>query len=280
MKLYHYTKFETFVSYILPELQLRFNSFSECNDPFEFNISCVLDVNQFTHKYYREIAKAYEMELKEYRFTCFCKDKDMLDPDGYKLPTMWAHYGQNHEGICIEIDSEKLDYRPFTPGSIIKESVNYSRENSLGSINSYFPIQNIGETIEEYIQRGIKFCVKAWETTSLFTKLSDWQIENEYRIVHKSCNPKYEFLDISEAVTAIYLGVRASGKKQDSDRLRILEKLIDEKNKNRDEKIVLNIMYSDVKQNKNMLDFYDWKNYQTVVQNNNARIKNRLNFFL
>ncbi len=266
MKLYHYTKFEPFVSYILPELKLRFNPFSECNDPFEFNISCILDVTQFTHMHYREIAKAYEMELNEYKFICFCKDKDNLYPDGYKLPTMWAHYGQNHEGICIEIDSEKLDYSRFVPGSIIKESVNYSKENSFNTINSYFPFQNIGETIEEYIQRGIKSSVKAWETTSLFTKLPDWQIENEYRIVHKSSDPKSEFLYISEAVTAIFLGVRASSRKQDSEKLKILEKLIDEKNKNRDVKIVLNIMYSDVIQNKNMLDFYDWKNYQTAVQ--------------
>ena len=273
MKLYHYTKFETFVSYILPELQLRFNPFSGCNDPFEFFISCEFGINSFTIKYYQEFANEYTKQLNEYRFICFSKDKDRRKSNGFKLPTMWAHYGQNHNGICIELDSNKLDYSRFKRDAIKRKSVRYSRKNSIGTINSHFPQKHINETIEEYIHRGILNCVKAWESSSLFTKLPDWRIENEYRVVHKSADQKDEYLDISNAITAVYLGVRASNKKNESQKLKILELLIDEKNKDRKEKIELNILYNEVTDGENKLDFYIWKNYQRASNNNKLMVK-------
>jgi len=268
MKIYHYTKFETFTSYILPEMRLRFNPFSGCNDPFEFFISCEIGINSFTIQYYQELANEYNRQLEKYKFICYSKDKDSRHPNGFKLSTMWAHYGQNHDGICIELDSKKLDYSQFKKDTIIRKSVRYSRKNSIGTINSHFPEMNINETIEDYIRRGILNSVKAWESSSLFTKLPDWRIEKEYRVVYKSNDKKFEYLDISKAITSVYLGVRASIKRQDSDKLRIMEKLIDEKNKERDEKIVLNIMYNTTDKGENLLDFYNWKNYQTASQNN------------
>lgn len=235
MKLYHYTGFDTFIYYILPEMRLKFFPFSTSNDPFEFSRLFQIDLSDFSIQYGNELAKEYFNQMNKYRFVCFSKSKANIE--GYKLPTMWAHYGEKHNGVCLEIDLEMLDLKNFKKGSIIKKQVRYGISTSENKIILGLPRTN--ENINEFIRRSISEHIKTWELTNLFTKLKDWKIENEYRIVYKDDNDSEQFIDISNALTKVYLGIHASQNWQDSTKLKILDHLIGEKNRRLNKEIKL-----------------------------------------
>ena len=225
MKLYHYTKFDTFIDDILPKMQLKFFPFASSNDQFEFSRLFRIDVSEFSIRYGKEIAEVYFRQMNKYKFICFSKDKGK-NP-GFKLPTMWAHYGEKHNGVCLEIESDKLDFSTFKKSSIIKGPVRYyvpdSEKVVLGD-------QKEDENDKEFIERSINEHIKKWESINLFTKVKDWSIENEYRIVYKNDDNDEHYLEINNALTNVYLGTRASQNWSDSVRLGILEHQINEKN--------------------------------------------------
>ena len=235
MKLYHYTKFDTFIYDILPKMRLKFFPFSTSNDPFEFAFPCTVDFNQFVIANYNEILNEYERQLLKYKMICFCKDSRNIE--GFKLPTMWAHYAEKHCGICIEINLEKLNFQGFKKGTIIKESVHYN-DNEKAKRITFQSSETIGNVlVNELILKGVLTGLKEYESSFLFYKLSDWKTENEYRIIYKKESNEDVFLDINDAISCVYVGVRESKKMHKSVKLDILEHLIEEKNKHRNQKI-------------------------------------------
>ena len=235
MKLYHYTKFDTFIYDILPKMQLKFFPFSSSNDPFEFSFPCTMDFNQFVIANYNEILNEFDRQLLKYRMICFCKDSRNID--GYKLPTMWAHYAEKHSGICIEFNIEKLNFQYFKKGTIIKRSVHYNNNKNAKRITFQSSETNGNVLVNELVLKGVLNSLKEYESSFLFYKLSDWKTENEYRIVYKTESNEDIFLDINDAISCIYVGVRESKKMHKSVKLEILEHLIEEKNRHRKQKI-------------------------------------------
>lgn len=225
MKLYHYTKFDTFIYDILPNMKLKFFSFSGSNDPFEFSRLFQIDLSDFSIQYRDEIANEYFRQMDKYRFVCFSKDR--RDVPGFKLPTMWAHYGEKHKGVCLEIDLDKIDFSIYKKGSIIKKSVKYDIPDSESKVILGTPVQN--ETPTDFIRRSISEHVEKWESANIFTKLKDWKIENEYRIVYKNDDNDEHYLDISQALTHVYLGINASKNWSNSVKIEVLSHLIKEK---------------------------------------------------
>lgn len=235
MKLYHYTKFDTFIYDILPKMQLKFFPFSSSNDPFEFSFPSTTDFNQFVIANYNEILNEFERQHLKYKMICFCKDRRNIE--GFKLPTMWAHYAEKHSGICIEINLEKLNFQGFKKGTIIKRSVHYNINKNAKRITFQSSETNGNVLVNELVLKGVLNSLKEYESSFLFYKLSDWKMENEYRIVYKIEGNEDVFLDINDAISRIYVGVRESKKMHKSVKLEILEHLIAEKNKRRKQKI-------------------------------------------
>ena len=264
MKLYHYTTFETFVYRILPKMQLKFFPFSSSNDPFEFSRLFRTYISKFSLHHHNEIVEEYNRQLNKYKFICFSKDKG--DIQGFKLPTMWAHYGEKHNGVCLEIDIDKLDFSIFNE-SIIKASVIYDVPDPKDLVLFGSPKQS--ENAQEFIRRSISEHIKDWESTNLFTKLNDWEIENEYRIVYTNDDNDEHYLDINNALTNVYLGIRASQNWLESVKLRILEHQIDETNKMIGREIQIKFLENEG----SLINSYELKLRRTIYENNSESSK-------
>lgn len=185
MKLYHYTRYHTLCKYIIPFKRLRFSSILNTNDPSESNPkfiygeSCPTKLLNDNADYYSQMFKA---EYRKYKFISFCSNRGGVE--GFKISSMWAHYGDNHKGVCIEIDTDLLVYE----GKIQSDYIDYTNDLTGG----FFDVSDFYKTFDNNIK------------TILFSKSEEWRYEQEYRFVTKD----FAYLDISNAITAIYCGCR------------------------------------------------------------------------
>ena len=114
------------------------------------------------------------------RISCFSEVKDSI--------LMWSYYGQNHRGICIEFDLEKLDNTNELNQLIIKNMsrVHYSPLRA----DKFYPFSE---------NSGLNF---------LTTKADVWKHEFEWRLI---CETEEEYLPF-DCISGIYLGVNFSSK--------------------------------------------------------------------
>jgi hypothetical protein len=187
-------------------MQLKFSPFLECNDPFEFyqsvRVNLIGSQLEQANQYFTE----FEEQIKKYKFLCFCKDS--TEREGWQLPTMWAHYADNHNGVCLEFESELFDLEERDN----HRDIAYEKDIPEFSIMEINPNILMKVQIEDYIKGNLL----------LFKKFNHWEIENEYRI---SRNINNDFLKINTALNCVYLGLRASENGKNSTKVKILERL-------------------------------------------------------
>lgn len=189
MKIYHYTKYNTFINKIFRYKQLKFGDLRKTNDPSEFIRFCNIAGLNLPVKKRESFTKVFFKELFTYKTLCFSIDYN--NRKGWQLPCMWAHYGNNHKGICIEID---IDLLPKT--NITNDFVHYNDSFHVNSFKNELEIFEEKKIINEYIVENTE--------QLFFKKECDWKIEQEYRFISNS----HDYLDITNAITAVYLGVR------------------------------------------------------------------------
>lgn len=177
MNLYHYTSFDTFVKIWLSG-KLRFGEVQNVNDIQEYG----LPISAPTYPQRALILKFDELRLK-YKQISLAMDFD--DMEGCMSTLMWAYYADKSKGVCIRLDSEKIDF-----SDCLHSPVTYNKTQNGIKIG-----QKISTTSELR-----KFIIDNKEDI-FFTKYANWDRENEYRIV----SDKLDYLDISEAITGIYL---------------------------------------------------------------------------
>lgn len=214
MKLYHYTTFGTFIYKILPKMQLRYNSFLNMNDPLEFYQSVRIHFNSNTIPYIEQISDEFEMQIKNYKLISFCKDS--VNRKGWQLPTMWAHYGDKHEGVCLEFEFNIVDDDNNKSIEYVDKLPNYPLISEAQ--------ENLNQQVNDYIQN--------LKSLFFFKKFNDWQIENEYRMLCKSVCAEENFKNINGALTNVYLGFKASYGGYYAPKVKILESIINEYNIN------------------------------------------------
>lgn len=213
----HYAKMETVIEYILPQNKLLINELYKTNDPVESKNSfdqCfgAIDasiakngeslVAQIFSMFRRSssLKKDYKKMIRSISFSTNTSEKK-----AHGLPTMWAHYGQNHKGICLVFDR------------IIIERLFEDQFNSKFKQNpiSYDKLK-LPTFKNEVIENSEEFFLKHAEKL-FFTKDSDWGSESEYRfvVVKENCCPTKDETDINkcylknidEALIAIVLGI-------------------------------------------------------------------------
>lgn len=100
---------------------------------------------------------------------------------------MWGLYADKLNGVCLEIDFDKLDLNE----KILHGEVKYvDKINKVREIDS--SIRTIGELHEFMVDKKEEL---------MFTKFKCWAEENEYRILSRDL----EYLDISKAISAVNL---------------------------------------------------------------------------
>lgn len=191
MKLYHYTSVDSFKK-IWESKSLKFSDSKKTNDIFEKRK--LIQVYSVTYPIeYKPNSKGYPFFrhfyniLFGYRQISMCMDYSE-NLKGYASPMMWGQYANSSKGVCIELDSEKLN---LDSSHIWSAKIVYSEQvREIVFDNCAFHNDNdINHFIEEHIDE------------IFFNKHFHWQFENEYRIISN----KEEFLPIKDAITAIYV---------------------------------------------------------------------------
>jgi hypothetical protein len=202
-KIYHYTTLKNALEYILPKKQLRTNSLHNMNDPKENQLWSFggggMGINELYPDVYsleNHIDLQYKLgdEIKSScQILCFVNDNPQK---GILNEMMWAHYADNHRGICLEIDSEKfIQENEEQLMEYAFEPVTYGAHAQL----IFWGNRNLGkdDNIKSFVKKEYK---------QLFLRKSIyWEHENEKRLLIFNALQKY--LSIKESLVGVYMGL-------------------------------------------------------------------------
>lgn len=91
MRLYYMTSLHTLENFILPYNRIRVSTFDTVNDPFE-----LLAMGKLSRRQRRDFEWLYEHWVSTLGFISMS--------ESWKSPLMWAHYAENHTGVCLGLD--------------------------------------------------------------------------------------------------------------------------------------------------------------------------------
>ena len=182
--------------------KLSMSSPTTFNDPFDCPILELL--NQYGDDISKLVREAYQDCIK---ITCFVKNtkvkpeideegnrilipKHKKDSDEYLNELMWAHYANNHKGVCIKYHFHN-DMTKFADTS--KNQIAYFRDVKYTS------------NIDKYRKTGSITLGDAF-----FVKGKAWEYENELRLLSYDLNGsgKYASVDAKQSIAAVYFGLK------------------------------------------------------------------------
>ena len=162
-----------------------------------------------------DCSKSINEEIKNnIKIVCFSKD-DKEDRPGMMLARMWSQYGDNHKGVCLIferdkienqfkklfddmaiVDDVKYDQVPFFIDTTLSASISISNDNGVLNVEeNKFPrlLQNL------IIQK------------ILFSKMFDFRDENERRFLCYNNEKKSDlFFSFEDSLKAVILGFNST----------------------------------------------------------------------
>lgn len=221
-KVFHYTKSSIALEKILCEKNLQIGQLKFTNDPketkehsFERFIGEVYDEQSWRDFDKRLTRIAKQIKLNEWKTLCVSKNHPDFESDGENQflsgsfrPSMWAHYGENHKGVCLQLNGMKLDEQIKNAfPEVHSGDVEYSDKLLYNSQKEWIPkdkLEKLNDTdLREWLR---KYFIRHHEAIFL-KKSKDWENEYEFRwLVHneKDCP---EFIPIiNNIVEEIVLG--------------------------------------------------------------------------
>ena len=179
-KLYHTTSLNSFML-IWAKKRLKFAPLTGVNDIKEQSLL-------ISHQSPQLLPMLYAMQdiRKAYKQISFTMDFNSLIK-GYASPLIWGVYGDKNNGVCIELDYEKLRL----PKNCFNDIVEY-KDKLINRIEIPKDVVTIN---------GLKAFIREHQKDLFFVKEKCWEYENEYRIISDTD----EYLDISNAITAVYV---------------------------------------------------------------------------
>lgn len=193
--LYHFTSFDTFVKIWLTK-ELLFSDVRRVNDLIEQTIKW-----NFSNFLKIPLMGAIEDARYSYKQISLTMDYDSY-LRGCMSSLMWGYYADKTNGVCIELDYDKLNLN----------------ENCLFGPVSY--VNEVCRAIDVPDNISSRNDVEKWlvdnQQQFFFTKQITWKEENEFRIVSKS----EKSLKIKDAITAVYVS------KFDSDTCKFVLELV------------------------------------------------------
>lgn len=179
-KIYHTTSLNSFLL-IWAKKRLKFAQITGVNDMLEQAI-------EISHESPQLLPMLFALQdiRKNYKQISFTMDFDS-SVKGYASPLIWGIYGDKNRGVCIELDFNKLNL----PDSCFSGVVEYEE-----ILNKKIVMPQEVNTIN-----SLKAFIKSKKDRLFFTKGKCWEHENEYRLISDSD----EYLDISKAITAVYV---------------------------------------------------------------------------
>lgn len=222
--LYHYTTTCIALNHILKNGTLKFNSFSNVNDPRE---SKDWDISPF-------VRMGLNLELDQYdaishevsdilkanaKLVCFSRDKneaigkwqpEALLNRGFSKPSMWHHYGGKHNGLCLMFNRDKLNnafIKRLDQSRLVSGEVNYSNQGILPRLgDDPFVINLTGVSSTASYLSEIQAHINSWFPELFLRKLTDWSNEDEFRWIYMDTNPDPIYVDFEDSLEAIVIG--------------------------------------------------------------------------
>lgn len=206
---YHYTKLDTAIKYILFNKSLKFSDRQLSNDPIERDIPLIFKSNGLEDYMLTDeiifFANRLEQQVRTYinqsKQICFCKNnKDyntrQKEYYGFLKPRMWDQYADQYKGICLALKKDKLNENDDS-----SHDINYLTYDEINSIS--FKIK-----LDEIVEKGLKEFERSYKerlNKYLFYKHTDYQNENELRIHRVSENKNDEYINISDAIVGVFM---------------------------------------------------------------------------
>ena len=201
--LFHYTKHDTAIKYILPTLKLKASYFGNMEDPFE---SASLqhstwpgtpdDESKYTM--HENTVNAYRQFTKVLSFCVSTESQNAL-----LKPRMWSQYGDRHAGICLIFDKAKLCDKiktEYPAYEVSAQKVQYDSGHS----------EKIASVLDSKLRDtdDVYSYFKAHSDILLFNKHPDYKDESEFKIAMYSPEAKREdlYIPIEKALLGIVLG--------------------------------------------------------------------------
>lgn len=204
--IYHYTRFETFMSYIWSSGCIRTNFLRDMNDPREslewsfgsINLPYeeIFKGDDSNQAHFDRIYRIGSMIKDRYQVLCFSGAKS----EGWNNEMMWAHYGGLHSGVCLEFDENMLiaNLSAKYPGVDYRlENIDYSSPLNEPWIN-WQPARTQEENMNEITGLLVKEMV--------LTKSPFWEREDERRLACINSDKRL-FIPIQGALKTVHLGV-------------------------------------------------------------------------
>lgn len=203
-KIFHYTKLATAIEHILPKMQLRTSSLHRMNDPKEnqpwsFGGRNIDYGGSYPETYSHDTHIDHQYKLgndikSSCQIICFVKDEPEM---GFLNEIMWAHYSDNHQGVCLEFDADIFVRENNAQMTEYKfEPVTYGQHERL-----FF-----GWEREMNKEQNIQRFIKARYNDLFLRKSKYWERENEQRLLIFSKAQTY--LTIKKSLTGIYFGLQ------------------------------------------------------------------------
>lgn len=232
--LFHYTTADTALDHILAQGTMRFGPPGQLNDPFEsepYYVNVVGEGGLSTdpderRESFEQTENIFERasDLLRNRCRLLCLTEARRNPssslaafgDGFARARMWSQYAGNHTGVCLAFDRAMLcqavqEMANARRLKLYEGPVRYAREPSahVGPFGDLRPgpfdvplsrSPDLDLFIEERFPTAVHdlYFVKAW----------DWSSETEYRCLVHGDVDEFEFVDITPAVSGIFLGSR------------------------------------------------------------------------
>lgn len=223
--IYKYCSWDTARKFILSgKKTIRLNDIQTMNDPLEFSF---LSINLYGGskdfdpiKYWDAIKKVTKEGV---RLFCCSRDNSSNFNEatgymsqaavrGFAHPAMWNHYANSHEGVCLIFKKNELNNAISDSlsenGHLLSSEVKYWPNNwSQGYSKDIFPIKKGIEKWSEDILKSYltKKAIEQQEQL-FFSKVSDWQYENEFRWVFLGQETGPIDVPYGEALAGIVLG--------------------------------------------------------------------------
>jgi hypothetical protein len=218
--LFHYTRAATAFEQILPDKKIRLSAYAQMRDPLEAQhwpeppAYFVNPDDELQDE--RELARlGVVVEAKAAaRLLSLTADADDYGDDtepfgrGYARASMWQLYGDDHRGVCLAFDRERLlsTLRSELADSarIMAKPVQYKRALSPDALPSE-PLKDLSaeafhSAVDDYLEKNADLL--------LFTKLLDWSGEHEFRFVAVRHDDSDDSLDVAfgDALHAVICG--------------------------------------------------------------------------
>jgi hypothetical protein len=224
--LYHYTRAETAIKYMLPDRRLRMSPHTEVNDPREskqwfFSVVAPkgsilpgksIDIGRTISEYMRSRARVLCFCGDGFPLRCDFRDVDLRNTTGWRHPNMWAHYGENHRGVVLAFDRKKL----LTSAIATLRNRADLRYGHILYVSSDHPAGMHPEIIDynDWASRSPNDSASRhldrYRGWFFFTKHDAWAAERECRLVAFGELNRYEYVEFGDALVEIVLGEAAS----------------------------------------------------------------------